>query len=92
MPSLSVNEVSVHFGGLRAVDGVTFALQIGQVHGLIGPKGAGKTMLFNCITGFYHRPTALSTFKIAISPTFVPIESPDWASPVPSRTSNSSVA
>jgi branched-chain amino acid transport system ATP-binding protein len=53
---LSVQELSVNFGGLRAVDSVTFSIEGGQIHGLIGPNGAGKTTIFNCVTGFY-RPT-----------------------------------
>src|SRR5215831_13716356 len=54
---LFVNELAVNFGGLRAVDGVTFGVEPGRIHGLIGPNGAGKTTIFNCITGFY-RPTS----------------------------------
>ncbi|GAA0233506.1 ABC transporter ATP-binding protein [Cryptosporangium japonicum] len=54
---LQVNEVAIHFGGVRALDGVTFEVEPGQILGLIGPNGAGKTTLFNCITRIY-RPTA----------------------------------
>jgi len=53
---LSVHQLSLNFGGVRAVDGVTFSLHEGEIHGLIGPNGAGKTTTFNCVTGFY-RPT-----------------------------------
>jgi branched-chain amino acid transport system ATP-binding protein len=54
---LSVHELCVNFGGLRAADGVTLSVGRGQIHGVIGPNGAGKTTIFNCITGFY-RPTS----------------------------------
>jgi len=57
MTSLSLHELCVRFGGLRAVDGVSFRVDPGRIHGLIGPNGAGKTTIFNCITGFY-RPSS----------------------------------
>lgn len=55
-PLLSLHNVSRHFGGLIAVDDVSFDLHEGELIGLIGPNGAGKTTLFNLITGF-SQPT-----------------------------------
>ncbi len=54
---LSVRGLCMYFGGVKAVDGLSFDVKKGQVFGLIGPNGAGKTTVFNSITQFY-RPTA----------------------------------
>ncbi|HEX2582402.1 MAG TPA: ABC transporter ATP-binding protein [Dongiaceae bacterium] len=56
VPLLNVEHLTMRFGGLVAIDDVSFAAQSGQITGIIGPNGAGKTTLFNCITGFY-KPT-----------------------------------
>lgn len=53
---LSVEHLTMRFGGLVAVDDVGFTARRGEITGVIGPNGAGKTTLFNCITGFY-KPT-----------------------------------
>jgi branched-chain amino acid transport system ATP-binding protein len=53
---LEVNGVCMYFGGLHAVEKVSFTLDEGEILGIIGPNGAGKTTLFNCITGIY-KPT-----------------------------------
>ena len=57
MPSLEVSEVTVTFGGRRALDGVAIAAERGRVTGLIGPNGAGKSTLFDVICGL-RKPVA----------------------------------
>jgi branched-chain amino acid transport system ATP-binding protein len=54
---LTVDELTMRFGGLVAVDRVSFEVAPNEIAALIGPNGAGKTTVFNCVTGFY-RPTA----------------------------------
>jgi branched-chain amino acid transport system ATP-binding protein len=53
MGLLNVQNVSKHFGGLKAVDQVDLSIERGQIYGLIGPNGAGKSTLFNCVAGSY---------------------------------------
>src|SRR3977135_2415944 len=55
-PVLRVEHLSMRFGGLVAVDDLSFSAARGDITALIGPNGAGKTTVFNCITGFY-KPT-----------------------------------
>src|ERR1700754_4822120 len=53
-PLLAVRDVSVVFGGIIALNGVSFDMHQGQILGLIGPNGAGKTTLFNCLSRLYQ--------------------------------------
>ncbi|GHV26193.1 ABC transporter ATP-binding protein [Clostridia bacterium] len=55
--SLTISDLSIQFGGLKAVDNLSFTVFEKEIFGLIGPNGAGKTTVFNCITQFY-KPNA----------------------------------
>ena len=56
-PLLRVEHLSMRFGGLVAVNDLSFTAETNAITALIGPNGAGKTTVFNCITGFY-KPSA----------------------------------
>jgi len=62
-PGLSLRAVSIQFGGVRALDDVSFDVEPGRIVGLIGPNGAGKTTLFNCITRIYEPTEGSITWK-----------------------------
>ena len=59
---LRVEDVQLSFGGVKALQGVSFDAPEGQITGVIGPNGAGKTSLFNVISGFYQPHTGRLTF------------------------------
>ena len=62
-PLLKVDAVTKCFGGLTAVNGVSFQVQLGEIVGLLGPNGAGKTTLFNVISGYYAPTRGSITFN-----------------------------
>ncbi len=61
-PLLAIGELSVRFGGIVALNGVSFEVPRGQICGLIGPNGAGKTTLFNCLSRLYQPDGGTITF------------------------------
>ena len=60
---LSVENVSLSFGGVKAVNDVSFDIRKGEIRAIIGPNGAGKTSMLNVINGFYHPQQGRITFK-----------------------------
>ena len=62
-PVLSVDDVHLHFGGIRALGGVSLQVAAGQITAVIGPNGAGKTSLFNAISGFYKPQQGRMVFE-----------------------------
>ena len=59
---MSISQVTMEFGGLKALSNVDIQINEGEIFGLIGPNGAGKTTLFNCITGVYTPTSGRVTF------------------------------
>ena len=63
MSVLEVTDLSIRFGGLQALEGVSLNVNEFEIVGLIGPNGAGKTTAFNCITGFYRPNTGVVRYR-----------------------------
>jgi branched-chain amino acid transport system ATP-binding protein len=63
-PVLTIEHLTMRFGGLVAVDDVSFAVGRHDITALIGPNGAGKTTVFNCITGFYKPTEGMMTLTV----------------------------
>ncbi len=63
MAQLDVENLTLVFGGLAALSGVSIAVEKGELVSIIGPNGAGKTSLLNCISGFYHPTEGVIRFE-----------------------------
>lgn len=61
---LKIDHLSIQFGGLKAVDDLSFSIRKNEIYGLIGPNGAGKTTVFNCITQFYKPNHGTIEFRL----------------------------
>ncbi len=59
---LKVDDISLSFGGVKAIQNVSFDVKRGEVRAIIGPNGAGKTSMLNCINGFYHPQEGTITY------------------------------
>jgi branched-chain amino acid transport system ATP-binding protein len=62
-PLLAIAGVSKRFGGIVALDGISFEVERGQICGLIGPNGSGKTTLFNCLSRLYQLDKGIIEFE-----------------------------
>ena len=70
-PILTVEHLTMRFGGLLAIDDLSFSAERGQITAVIGPNGAGKTTVFNCLTGFYKPTEGMITMRHADGASFL---------------------
>jgi branched-chain amino acid transport system ATP-binding protein len=77
-PLLEVEHVTMRFGGLTAVNDLSFEARKGEITALIGPNGAGKTTVFNCITGFYKPTQGMITLTQEDGASFLLERMPDF--------------
>jgi branched-chain amino acid transport system ATP-binding protein len=77
-PILEVEHLTMRFGGLVAINDVSFRAERGDITGLIGPNGAGKTTVFNCVTGFYKASQGRLALKQAGGTEFLLERMPDF--------------
>ena len=70
-PILKVEHLSMRFGGLMAINDLSFEARRGEITALIGPNGAGKTTVFNCITGFYKPTMGMISMQQKAGPKFL---------------------
>src|SRR5690242_4623094 len=67
MAELRIDDLSLRFGGLTVLDGISFEVASGELMALIGPNGAGKTSVLNCISGIYRGQGAIRLGKTDIA-------------------------
>jgi len=82
---LSVERMTMRFGGLVAVGDLSFEARRGEITALIGPNGAGKTTVFNCITGFYKPSEGMITLTRRDGTTYLLERLPDFQIPAKDR-------
>jgi branched-chain amino acid transport system ATP-binding protein len=70
---LAVEDVSLSFGGVRALTGVSFDIRKGEIRAIIGPNGAGKTSMLNVVNGFYQPESGRITFKGEVRTSMRPV-------------------
>ncbi|MCX7305704.1 MAG: ATP-binding cassette domain-containing protein [Hyphomicrobiales bacterium] len=84
-PILSVDHLSMKFGGLVAIGDLSFQARRGEITALIGPNGAGKTTVFNCITGFYKPSEGMITLTSRSGKQFLLERLPDFQIPAKAK-------